>query len=305
MKNGKKTPIILGTDWWTDCDDIVAMRILAWAQEHDLIEIKGINIDACMPYSAPSLDAYMHSEGLNNIPIGIDTNADDYAGTGVYQQWLASFPHRYDTNAEYMKSLRLYRSILASSDEKVDILEIGFSQCLGELLESGPDDISSLSGYELIKAKVGKLWMMAGKWDEPNGREYNFSCGKKTSRAASLICEKWPTPITFLGFEIGFTVITGDTLTSEKDMLKNAMSHAYSPNGRFSWDPMLVLLGCIGNEEEAGYEAIRGKASVDAETGINNFYPDVDGAHAYVKKNNDDVYYKDKINEILLSREQF
>lgn len=305
MKSGKKTPVILGTDWWTDCDDIVAMRILAWAHEQELIEIKGINIDACMPYSAPSLDAYMHSEGLCDIPIGIDTSADDYEGTGVYQQWLASFPHRYDTNTEYIKSINLYRSILASSDKKVDIMEIGFSQCLGELLESGPDDISPLSGYELIKAKVGKLWMMAGKWDEPNGREYNFSCSKKTSRAASLICEKWPTPITFLGFEIGFTVITGDILTSENDMLKNAMFHAYSPNGRFSWDPMLTLLCCIGDEKEAGYETIRGKAAVNPDTGINNFFPDSQGSHAYVKKMYDDSYYKDMINNILLSRERF
>ena len=40
----KRIPIILGTDWWTDCDDIVAMRVLAWANDEGLIKIKGINI---------------------------------------------------------------------------------------------------------------------------------------------------------------------------------------------------------------------------------------------------------------------
>lgn len=34
---------ILGTDWWTDCDDAVAIRILARAHKLEKIKITGEN----------------------------------------------------------------------------------------------------------------------------------------------------------------------------------------------------------------------------------------------------------------------
>ncbi len=303
MTEKKRIPIILGTDWWTDCDDIVAMRVLAWANDEGLIKIKGINIDACMPFSAPSLDAYLTAEGLPNINIGIDLSATDYEGETVYQEWLAQKPHRFDRNEDYEESIHLYRRILAASEEKVDILEIGFSSVLARLLDSKPDELSPLSGKELIKQKVGKLWMMAGKWDEPNGKEYNFSVSEKAMRSGEKICSEWPTPVTFLGFEIGFTVITGDTLTGKNDILKNSMRVARSPLGRFSWDPMLVLMACIHDEAKAGYKLIKGTASVNGKTGENNFVQDINGRHGYVIKLKDDDFYKNSINRILESRE--
>lgn len=303
MANKRKIPIILGTDWWTDCDDIVAMRILAWAKSEGLIEIKGINIDACMPFSAPSLDAYLTAEGLPDIDIGIDLSATDYEGETFYQEWLAQKPHRFNRNEDYEEAIHLYRRILAASGEKVDIIEIGFSSVLSQLLDTKPDEISPLPGRELVAQKVGKLWMMAGKWDEPNGIEYNFSVSERAMCAGEKICNEWPTPITFLGFEIGFTVITGDTLTEKNDILKNSMCAARSPFGRFSWDPMLVLMACIHDETEAGYHLIKGTASVNGKTGENNFVANKNGKHGYVVKLKEDSFYKDSINRILESRE--
>ena len=43
MKN-----ILLGTDWWTDCDDAVAVRLLARAHKAGEIKLIGIGINACM-----------------------------------------------------------------------------------------------------------------------------------------------------------------------------------------------------------------------------------------------------------------
>ena len=44
---------ILDTDWWTDCDDAVALRLLCNAHKNKEIDFIGININACMPYSVP------------------------------------------------------------------------------------------------------------------------------------------------------------------------------------------------------------------------------------------------------------
>ena len=51
---------ILGTDWWTDCDDAVAVRILARAHKAGDISIKGIGRNR-----ADQIVNALLSEGLN------------------------------------------------------------------------------------------------------------------------------------------------------------------------------------------------------------------------------------------------
>ena len=37
-KRETPTPMIFGTDWWSDCDDVAALAILLKAHKHGLIE---------------------------------------------------------------------------------------------------------------------------------------------------------------------------------------------------------------------------------------------------------------------------
>lgn len=77
---------ILGTDWWTDCDDAVAIRILARAHSSGKLRLKGIGVNACMEYSVRSLDVYLRLNGAENIPIGIDLEATDFVGIPSFQK---------------------------------------------------------------------------------------------------------------------------------------------------------------------------------------------------------------------------
>ena len=52
---------ILGTDWWSDCDDVVALRLLCRAHKEKKINLLGIGINACMEYSAPSVEGFLKS----------------------------------------------------------------------------------------------------------------------------------------------------------------------------------------------------------------------------------------------------
>lgn len=301
----KPIPIIWGTDWFTDCDDVVAARILAWAHQSGLIEIKAIHANTRMNKTVQSLDAFMQAEGLYNLPIGLDYEATNINEEhGLYQEWLATYPHRFENDEDYEEAISLLRRTLAEADEPMQIIEVGFCQNLSKLLLSRPDNISPLSGMDLLKQKVSKLWMMAGKWDEPNGKEYNITTYDKARQGASIICKKWPTPITFLGYEVGNTVITGDTLSNENDLLKGTLVHAKRYYGRLSWDPMLVYMACMQSEEKAGYELIKGYAEVNPETGENNFIKDINGPHGYVVKKQSDSYYSNTLNRILKEREK-
>ena len=290
--------MILGTDWWTDCDDAVAVRLVCRAVKEQQIRLLGVGINACMEYSVASLKGFLESEGVAGVPLGIDLDATNCGGTPSYQKNLALALCPNGSNSDAEDSVRLYRRLLAESAEKVEIMEIGFLQVVVAVLESAPDDLSPLNGMELVKEKVSKMWVMAGKWDADGELEHNFCLNPKTRLAGKRFCELCPVPVTFLGWEVGFDVFSGGSL-AEDDVLHRILVDHGSGNGRNSWDPMLVLMALIGDEGDAGYDTVVGTASVDAETGANYFVRDVNGNHKYVIKKFENAYYENAINSLL------
>ena len=293
---------IVGTDWWSDCDDAVAMRLLLSAHKRGEIEVAGIAIDACMKYSVASLDGFLCKEGVRDIPVGLDLEADDFGSLETYraryQPTLAEYAENLKKNEDVGDALKLYRKILAESDGKVEIIEIGFAQVLAALLESEGDEFSPLSGFELVKNKVSKFWIMGGRWDAAGAKEHNFSKNARACRGAHIFCEKCPVPVTFLGFEIGYNVFTGGKL-DDSDTLRRILLDFGAVRGRESWDPMLALMALIGDEEKAGYKTVRGRASVDAETGANHFEISENGNHVYVIKAKENSFYENMIDELI------
>lgn len=286
---------ILGTDWWSDCDDAVALRLLVRAAKQEEISLLGIAINACMPASVASLIGFLRTEDFCGIPVGLDTAAVDFDGLPSYQARLAANYGADLSNADAADAVRLYRRLLAEADAPVEILEIGFMQVISAVLQSPADDISPLTGMELIRQKVKKMWVMAGKWDADGEKEHNFCLNDRARIAAEAFCRLCPVPVTFLGWEVGFDVITGGQLL-ENDPLRSVLTDHGSKNGRSSWDPMLALLAVIGDEAEAGYDTVRGFARVDPKDGTNYFTPDSNGLHRYVIKNRENAFYAEAIN---------
>ncbi|MGN1479798.1 MAG: hypothetical protein ACI4XH_08525 [Acutalibacteraceae bacterium] len=287
---------ILGTDWWDDCDDAVALRILARAHKSGEIQLKAVGINACMEYSAASLEGFLNSEGVCDIPIGIDLEAIDFFGNPPYQKRLSRLCSQYHSNSDAEDAVRLYRRIIAESESALEIIEIGFLQVIAEVIKSHPDDISPKSGLDLIKEKVSKVWVMAGDWSKDGGVENNFARNARAREAAAYFCDNCPVPVTFLGFEIGADVITGGNL-AENDVLHQVLCDHGSSNGRYSWDPMLALTALIGDENLAGYYTVSGTASVDSDSGANHFKRDDNGLHKYVIKRMNNEFYEQAINE--------
>lgn len=290
--------LILGTDWWTDCDDAVAVRLLCRAVKEGKVRLLGVGINACMEYSVASLKGFLQSEGLFGVPFGIDLAATNCGGNPSYQKNLALSLCPNGSNADAEDAVRLYRRLLAQSEGSVEIMEIGFLQVVVDLLESAPDDLSPLCGMDLVKEKVSKMWVMAGKWDADGELEHNFCLNPKTRLAGKRFCELCPVPVTFLGWEVGFDVFSGGNL-DEKDVLHRILVDHGSAKGRNSWDPMLVLMALVGDEGKAGYDTVEGTASVDAETGANYFVRDPKGNHRYVIKKFENSYYENEINARL------
>ncbi len=294
-------PVILDTDWWTDVDDVAAARVLVWAEREGLVEIAGLVLDAWMPDSVASLDAFFTAEGRPQLPIGVDYAATDFGGTPPYQTKMAAAQHSR-SNLDALAATEFYRRILTAAQRKVDLICIGFGNALAALLASAPDEISPLTGLALTAEKVNRLWWMAGKW--PVGSENNFARSDRARKSAHYIVDRWPTSITFLGYEVGDGVLTGGGLaeSATTDLLAQALADHGSPGGRSSWDPMLTLLACIGDPARAGYDVVAGTADVDAVTGINSFAASPRGKHSYVRKLHPDNWYATAIDSILEQR---
>ena len=290
--------IILGTDWWTDCDDAVALRLICRAIKDETIQLLGIGVNGCMEFSVASLKGFLKAEGVEGISVGIDLDATDFGGNPPYQKRLAETFCPDVCNLDAEDAVRLYRRILASEKDKLEIIEIGYPQVLANLLKSGADDISEKSGLELVSEKVSKFWMMAGKWDADGEKENNFCRNSRSRVAGKEFCDLCPIPVTFLGWEIGYGGITGGYL-KENDHLHKVLCDHGSEKGRHSWDPMLVLMALIGDEETAGYRMVNGTASVDEQTGANYFKTNENGRHKFVIKNHENGYYEEQINNLL------
>ncbi len=280
---------VCGSDWWTDCDDAVAMRLLARASKRGEIKLECVGINACMEASFASLVSFFHLEGIDNLAIGLDREATDFGGHPPYQKRLAQRCESNITNEDAPDAALLYRKVLREAEEPVEIIEIGFPQVLNTVLEREP---------ELFAEKVAHIWMMAGRWDTLPGVENNFARNARSRRAAAAFCRNCPVPITFLGFEVSYDILVGGKL-APNDHLKQVLIDHGSPDGRCAWDPMLVQLALTGDPEQAGYGCVYGTASVDPETGENRFVRHAHGKHRFVVKMHENNFYQNEIDRAI------
>ena len=146
--------ILLGTDWGSDVDDVVAVRILARAHKLGKINLVGIAINHCMENSVASLEGFLNTEGVFDVPIGIDKNAH-FGKKPTYQNVLCEYARKYRTNDGVIDAVRLYRMILANNTEKVDIAEIGLAAVYRSDCESV---ISFLTASMLFPRLLKQQW---------------------------------------------------------------------------------------------------------------------------------------------------
>ncbi|MDO4949231.1 MAG: nucleoside hydrolase, partial [Bacteroidales bacterium] len=290
--------VVFDTDWWTDVDDACAIRLLLQQEREGRVVVDGICLSAVRPTSVASLSAFLDYEGRPNIPLGVDREATDFTGKPSYHELIIeSHPRRAADNADaYEDCVVFYRTLLARAADPIDIIAVGYPNALARLLSSKPDTISNLSGKELVTSKVRHLWMMAGKY--PSGKENNFTRTARSREAGTLIATSWPTPITFLGWEIGIQVVAGSHL-SNTDLLHRILVAHGSGKGRYAWDPLTVLMAVWGDPHAAGYDTVRGKLSVDATTGENVFSPYNEGPHRYVVMRHEPQWYVDYLDALL------
>lgn len=275
QKTDAPVRVIFDTDMGPDYDDVGAITLL-----HNYADRKKATILATIASTkyegvAAVLDVLNTYFKRPDIPIGVP------GGKAItqrdFQHWtdtlIARYPHTIQKNGEVPDAVALYRKILSQQpDKSVTIITVGFLTNIAGLLQSGPDQYSSLTGAALVEKKVFQMVSMAGGF--PSGKEFNI---REDAAAAKYVAEHWKRPLIFSGFEIGVKIKSGLPLVQNdairnspvKDVFRIGIAAATEDReGRKSWDQTAVLVAIQGYEPF--YTLKTGKISI-AEDGSNTW----------------------------------
>jgi purine nucleosidase len=289
-------PLIFDTDICGDCDDVLALGMIHALESRGACRLLAVTISVDNELAAPFVDAVNTFYGRKNIPIGV-VGKGGVAEKSKYLSLVEEkdgahyrYPHNLLLSGQGVPSAQaVLRQALASQpDRSVVIAQVGFSTNLARLLESPPDEYSSLNGRELIAKKVKLLSLMAGAFQtiDGNRRYLEYNVVKDIPNARKL-AEGWPTPVVYSGFEIGIA-LPYPAVSIERDfgyVLHHPLAEAYiryipPPHNRPTWDLTSVLYAVLGDR---GYFDLSppGKVTVEPD-GFTRFAESVQGSHRYL-----------------------
>ena len=315
----KPRTVILDTDIGPDCDDVGALVCLIHYAKTCGFSIAGVCNCTSNKAGTGAVDAVCNWCGMETPYLGQWSGADflNDAACHKYNDTVAEkFSEAYRSGTlKAVDEVTFYRTLLAKAeDDSVMIITIGMFNNLAALLASGPDDISPLSGLELVKAKVNCLVSMAAIL--PEGREYNVMCDYK---AARKIFEEWPTAIYLSDFHIGWQILTGydhiqdpdaiaaSPLTLAYHLFTKDWTHLPAKGMNSSYDLTAIQFAAEGEGDLYTlldpvdlefYAAIPEQPDLpDATRAI----PNPDGKFRFMKKMVEDQVIADSLNKILRS----
>ncbi len=287
-------PLIFDTDICGDCDDVLALAMIHALESRGVCKLLAVTISADHDLAAPFVDSVNTFYGRGAIPIGVVgqggvversgfTELSDERDDGRYR-----FPHDLVSGKSAPGATSVLRAALASQvDGSVVVVQVGFATNLARLLDTPPDEHSSLNGLELVRRKVRLLSLMAGSFqlesDKPH-REYNVI---KDIPSFRTLADRWPTPLVWSGFEVGIA-LPYPSSSIERDyryVPHHPVSEAYirrnpPPHNRPTWDLTSVLHAVYPDRSYFDLSA-PGTVSVEPD-GLVRFAPDPAGRHRYL-----------------------
>ncbi len=296
---------IFDTDIGADCDDAVALLYVLGKMKSGECEIKAITICAARKYASAATLALIKDFGCGDIPIG------GYKGEPLPCDAADNYAEALADGKNFIAedAVKLIRKTLAEND-KIDIVCLGPSCNIAGLMNSKPDEYSDKNGVELIKEKVGKLYIMGGAFESDKGEkpfvEWNI---EQDIPSAKKTFGEFPCEIVVVPSEAGARVAT--VASSTKGLTRKAMEtffkNADGRNGikyeenpertRPSWDPLACMVAL--DEDKYNYSGY-GEVVV-SENGITEFKKNKTKKHRYMSINNDFMQAEKELNDYLKS----
>ena len=252
--------IILDTDIASSTDDLFAMQLLYRYASQGRCKLMGIVVDRMGDTNAAVADLMNNYYGFPTLPIALEHN-------GTYERFgyinytpLAQatdsngdlmFPRTYNDYSSLPDGYVLYRRLLANApDTSVTIMLTGIPSTIANLLTSGADQYSPLTGVELVRRKVKRLYFMATKLEPDNEQEvspgYNMMMHPE---ATSTLLQLWPEDVDVIlspsapgnMVEYAPEQVISDIYWTDVHPIKQIYMRFNCNTGQRMWDPMIPL----------------------------------------------------------------
>jgi hypothetical protein len=287
-------PLIFDTDFCGDCDDVQALALIHALQARGACRLLAVTVSADHDLAAPMVDAVNTFYGRGDIPIGVVGKGGVAVPSAFLKLAVAEdegrprYPHDLASGRDAPSATAvLRRTLAAQEDGSVVVVQVGFSTNLARLLGSPADDLSPLTGEELVRRKVKLLSLMAGAFRpiDGNARYLEYNVVKDVAGLRTL-AERWPSPMVFSGFEVGIALVfpyeslRRDFAYVPHHPVAEAGLLQDPARGRPTWDLTSVLYAI---HPDRGYFdlSLPGVVAVDAD-GATRFKPGGHGRHRHL-----------------------
>lgn len=293
--------VIFETDMGNDVDDALALDMLYKYMDEGRINLLSVMINKVEFGAAEYADIARTWYGYPDIPVGIIKEGPDCSSDAVnYAEAVATlkkedgtpaFPRTVEDCSTLPLAVDLYREILAAQpDESVTIVSTGFSTNLARLLDTPADEVSPLTGKELVAQKVKRLVIMAGVVSNAEAPEYNVA---KDVPAIQKVAAEWPTELITSPFEIGVNVCyPGQSIAEDftwadyYPMVEGYKAYLPMPYDRPTWDLTAVLYAVEGikGDNDASYFNVVGPGKLEfTDQAFTRFTPDPENDRYYLE----------------------
>ena len=263
---------------------------------HHWIDLGQVNVLAYLAnsgnnYSAPIFQIYENYWNHTGVPIG--TYLGSNVVSGNTSTWTSGLTTQFDAGDSYLNysnCVTVYRQALANAAvSSVVMVSTGFLGCMAGLMQSSGDGISSLTGSQLIQAKVTAMYLLGG--DYPTGAEFNMQSDPVD---ANYVFAHWTSqngypPIYLNGYTPGSTLSVGrNALFTNADPSIYVQGLSVSAS-RPGWDILSVYQAIFGRS--AFTVSANGTNTVNASTGANSWSSGTASGHYYLTLTNAASYY--------------
>ena len=295
----EKVKLILDTDMGSDYDDAGAIAVMHNLARKGDVDILAVTYCSSDRKSAVAINALNSWYGKDNIPVGV-YEEKEFLVKKHFQRFTYPLAKSYLENHE-MPEIKNATKVLRkaiSENKDITICVIGMLNNIAELLKSGPDEISELTGEELVRNNVKNMYVMGGNFKDETYCEYNI---KTDVESANYVAMNFPMPIIYCGFEIGHGVVTGINLKNEPDDNLTKMAYYYGSGmseayQRDSYDPITVY--CAVNQDNDFYNVVTGVKVTFGENGETLF--ENGGKDSFLVENNTAEEIRDEIDKYII-----
>ncbi len=300
--------IIFDTDFGSDADDLGALTILNNLENEGKCEVLAVMSYFTERDVIAGIDAVNNFYG-NDFPLAI-ASRNDYSAPHNYNKAIADkFVYR-QTNESVPLCVDLYRQILAEADDSsITLITVGPLGNIKELYDSPADEVSPLTGAELIERKVKKFAIMGSGYPSKNGGWNFYGDSPGTTQ---YVLEKIKRPMAFVDFYVGQSMKIGSEFNSLKgeSPLTVGFMH-FSENAAWmkdnfagkildnsSFDQIALYLGIYGSESPY-YDMVSGERCTAEQSGDNKWVKDAESNHTYMRLKSDIAPFRRELYELM------